>query len=132
MNKEMGIKLLRLCASVLLFIGGSCLYFVISPAYNAFLASDKNLLSDYNERIDYEEFLQGKNIELITSPGIDIQITIELAESIQKHWRSNDLQFIVQDPTISRQSLRIDLGKSDYWGEVLRSEELCEPVEVSL
>ena len=131
MNKEMGIKLLRLCAWVMLIIGGTCLFIVILAAYKSFLSSDKNLLSNYNVSIDYEEFLQGKNIGLITSPGVDTQITVYMAESIQKHWRSNDLQFIVQDPTTSRQSLRIDLSKSDYWGEVLRSEELSEPVEVS-
>jgi hypothetical protein len=131
MNKEMGIKLLRLFAWVVFIIGGTCLFIVILAANKAFLSSDKNLMSNYKVRIDYEEFLQGKTIELVTSPGVDTQITVYMAESIQKHWRSNDLLFIVQDPTISRQSLRIDLSKSDYWGEVLRSEELSEPVEVS-
>lgn len=131
MNKEMGIKLLRLFAWVVLIIGGTCLFIVILAAYKSFFSSDKNLLSNYNVSIDYEEFLQGKTIELITSPGVDTQITVYMAESIQKHWRSNDLQFIVQGPTISTQLLRIDLSKSDYWGEVLTSEELNEPVEVS-
>ena len=131
MNKEMGIKLLRLFAWVVLIIGGTCLFIVILAAYKAFLSSDKNLLSTYNVSIDYEEFLQGNNIDLITSPGVDTHTTVYMAKSIQKHWRSNDLQFIVQDPVISTQLLRIDLSKSDYWGEVLRSEELSEPVEVS-
>lgn len=90
--------------------------------------------SDYyirNVRIDYEEFLQGITIDLIVSLGLNTQITIYMAKSIQKHWRSNDLQFIVHDPAYSSQLLQLDLRKSDYWGEVLRSEELSEPADVT-
>jgi hypothetical protein len=132
MNKEVRIKLLRLCGWIVLFIGGTCLFMDVWVAYKAFIASNKNLLNNYKVSIDYEEFLQGDNIELITSPGVDTHITVNMAKSIQMHWRSNDLQFIVQDSAISLQLVQIDLSKSDYWGEVLKSEELSEPVEVSL
>jgi hypothetical protein len=133
MNKALWIKVVRLFGAVALVFGGVFLSVGGINATRAFLGSDEYLLSGYSVFVIYEESLQGHNIELVTSPGVNTHITVHaVAKSIQKHWRSRDLQFIVQDPTTSRQFMALDLSRSDYWGEVLESREQSEPVEVSI
>jgi hypothetical protein len=131
MEREMWLKLLRFVGTVALIIGGLCLFIVVLTATRAFLGSGEDLLSRYFVSIDYEEFLQGHNVVLTTSPGVDAHITVYVAKSIQKHWRSDDLRFVVQDPTTSRQLVHMDLSRTDDWGKVLRASEMSEPVGVA-
>jgi hypothetical protein len=100
-------------------------------ATRALLGSGEDLLSRYFVNISYDEFLQGHDVELNASPGVDAHVTVYLAKSIQKHWRSSDLQFVVQDPATSRQVVQMDLSRADDWGNVLRASEMNEAAEVA-
>ena len=133
MNKALGIKIARLFGAVALVLGGIFLSVGGINVARALLGSDEYLLSRYSVFIVYDEALQGLNTELATSPGVNTHITVyAIARSIQKHWRSGDLQFVVQDPTTSRRLVALDLSRSDHWGEVLASTEQSEPIEVSI
>ena len=109
---------------VALIIGGLRLFIVVLTATRTPLESNADLLSRHFVSIDCERFLYGHKVELIASPGADAHVAAYAAESIQKHWNSDHLQFIVQDLATSRQLAHMDLSRVDNWEKVTSPDRL--------
>ena len=122
------VKFLRFIGRCAMTLGGLCLLIIGFIVGRVFLASNETILSTYFVDLVYDEYQDSAVAELITAPGVKIRVSILCGKSIQSHWRSDDLQFVVEDPATARQLERIDLSRDDEWGEALKSEELGEDI----
>lgn len=128
-NKNL-MEFLRFFGVCALLISGLMLFIAGISVARALLKSDEEILSRYSVIINFSDFRQGKSIELVTSPGVATHVTINLAKSIQGHWKSDNLKFVIEDPITSRQLEQKNLKRSDYWGDALRAVDTSEPVSV--
>lgn len=129
--KEIWLKIWKFIWYFVLAIGAGLLLVTVMLSWRVFIASGQNLLTNYIVSINYDEAVKAGMVEILTAPGVDTHLRVNVAESIQEHWRSGDLQFILQDAGAARQLVQLDLSKSDRWGEVLQVKELSEPVTVT-
>jgi len=132
MDKQLWIQIVRLFAWVALILGGLMMFVTVLLAANFLVGSDEHVLDRHYISIDYDDYLDDKPIEVVTAPGVTAHMSVIVAESIQKHWRSDDLQFVVLDPASDRELAVMDLSRSDHWGQVLQAKEMSEPVVVNI
>ncbi len=113
----------RFIGGSLLVVGGTLLMVALLALGKSTSGSDEVVLDSAFSHLRYDDFQSGQYIELQAAPGIPSNISFDLVQSIQGHWRSDDLRFLVRYPDGSRPEEVLSLARSDDWGDALVVKE---------